>query len=155
MRSAAGRIVCVDDSPEYGALLRAAAQTIEPRVELAVLDSFQSACDFICRLVPGSPEIPALLLLDQNLGEHLGTELLTLLRAKPELGHIHVAILTNSVAAYDIFTCYQQGADYYLIKPAGLARTKGLLCALQRCLDHDPTAYSLLKKLPEYHPPPA
>jgi DNA-binding response OmpR family regulator len=60
---------------------------------------------------------PALVLLDLKMPGRSGLEVLTAIRADPELRGIQVMVLTSSDRQSDIDKGILAGADYYLTKP--------------------------------------
>jgi CheY-like chemotaxis protein len=60
---------------------------------------------------------PGLILLDLNMPDIDGREILSSLRASPEFGSVPVIVLTTSCSGEDVRRCYDTGADAYLFKP--------------------------------------
>jgi len=60
---------------------------------------------------------PALVLLDMKMPRRTGLEVLTAIRADPELRGTQVMVLTASDQQADIDAGILAGADYYLTKP--------------------------------------
>ena len=60
---------------------------------------------------------PDVLLLDINLPDISGIDLLTLIKKEQRLKDIPVVILTGSNEDQDIQKCYDLGASSYLVKP--------------------------------------
>ena len=61
--------------------------------------------------------LPALILLDLKLPRKSGLEVLSWLRAQPELRKIPVTVLTSSRENTDVNRAYEAGANSYLVKP--------------------------------------
>ncbi len=64
--------------------------------------------------------LPSLVLLDLNLPRVDGFELLRLIRSRPQLGGVRVAILTSSHSPSDISKARELGANAFIIKPPSL-----------------------------------
>ncbi len=62
-------------------------------------------------------DLPELILLDINLPDISGIDLLTLIKKEQRLKDIPVVILTGSNEDQDIQKCYDLGASSYLVKP--------------------------------------
>ncbi len=69
----------------------------------------------------GRSERPSLVLLDLNMPQLGGMDVLDAIRADAELHDIPVVMLTTSGEQADIQACYQRGANGYLIKPPDLS----------------------------------
>jgi CheY-like chemotaxis protein len=61
--------------------------------------------------------LPALLLLDLKLPRTSGLEVLSWLRAQPDLRRLPVVVLTSSKETSDVNRAYELGANSYLLKP--------------------------------------
>jgi CheY-like chemotaxis protein len=61
--------------------------------------------------------MPCLLLLDLNLPQRSGLEVLKWIRAEPSISTLPVIVLTSSLQDADIHRAYLQGANAYLVKP--------------------------------------
>ncbi|MCX6679278.1 MAG: response regulator [Methanothrix sp.] len=62
-------------------------------------------------------DLPQLILLDINLPDISGIDLLTCIKKDKNLSNIPVVILTGSNVDQDIQKSYDLGADSYLVKP--------------------------------------
>jgi len=79
------------------------------------------------------PEAPALVLLDLNLPDMSGTDLLSRIKADARLKPTPVVVLTTTDDRHEIDRCYALGADIYITKPVdheNFAATIGQLGAL-------------------------
>jgi CheY-like chemotaxis protein len=65
---------------------------------------------------------PSLMLLDLNLPRMDGREVLSQVKADPELRDIPVIILTTSSAPKDVELAYERGANAFVRKPLGMDR---------------------------------
>jgi CheY-like chemotaxis protein len=70
---------------------------------------------------------PDLVLLDLNLPGTDGREVLTIIKQTDSLKTIPVAILTTSANPQDVHSCYQAGANTYILKPMGINDLRDLL----------------------------
>jgi two-component system, chemotaxis family, response regulator Rcp1 len=64
--------------------------------------------------------VPDLIILDLNLPRKDGREVLSELKADPELARIPVVVFTTSEASSDVNRSYALGANCYLRKPGNL-----------------------------------
>jgi CheY-like chemotaxis protein len=67
----------------------------------------------------GNPN-PKLIILDLNLPGTDGREVLTIVKQSQNLKTIPVVILSTSSNPKDIATCYQSGANSYMLKPMNI-----------------------------------
>lgn len=74
---------------------------------------------------------PDLILLDINLPALSGVEVLREIKSDEFLRRIPVVMLTSSDSAQDIATCYDLGANCYLVKPGGLGEFQSLVSAIE------------------------
>ncbi len=107
-----GRVLIVDDDPDITHLLQAALQSLG--LETQAIDTARGAIDAVLA------RAPALLLLDRQLPDLSGCEVVYRLRARDYRGAILMLSADASVDARD--TALRAGADRYLTKPIDFAR---------------------------------
>jgi CheY-like chemotaxis protein len=98
----------------------------EAFAEFQVIDTFHVVEDGVQALAYlhqddpyASAPRPDLLLLDLNLPRKNGREVLTEIKADPDLRTIPVIILTTSHAEQDVLQSYDMHANCYIVKPFG------------------------------------
>jgi CheY-like chemotaxis protein len=64
---------------------------------------------------------PDLLILDVNMPEVSGIDMLEFIRTKPELDHLPVMMLSSEHTDIQVQKALEKGADAYVMKPAMLA----------------------------------
>lgn len=111
-------ILLVEDNPGDVELTREALQTAKVANRLHVVDDGADAVDFLFRRgrfadVPR----PDIILLDLNLPKKDGRQVLSEIKAEPNLSQIPVVVLTTSQAEEDIIRAYQLHANCYVTKP--------------------------------------
>jgi CheY-like chemotaxis protein len=74
---------------------------------------------------------PGIILLDLNLPETDGREILRLIKNDENLKSIPVIIFTTSESDKDISDCYQSGANSYITKPVDLERLLDVMSLLR------------------------
>ena len=82
---------------------------------------------------PDKAPRPSIILLDLNLPGMDGREVLSMIKADPNLQKIPVIVLTTSNAEQDIERCYAAGANSYVQKPVDLV---GFIQSIARLTDY-------------------
>lgn len=77
--------------------------------------------------------LPSLILLDLNLPGTDGREVLRMLKEDELRKIIPVIVLTTSSDERDIVSCYDAGANSYIVKPVGF---EGFITAMERLSDY-------------------
>jgi len=109
------KIILVEDNAEDIAFTRRVLKHNELNVILIVATNGKEALEAL-QSMNGS-DLPELILLDINLPDISGIDLLTLIKKEQRLKDIPVVILTGSNEDQDIQKCYDLGASSYLVKP--------------------------------------
>lgn len=124
MRSDHQILVVDDDRVDTEMILRAFAQNrlVDEiqcvRTGLEALECLRGQGEF--ERLGGEP-LPSLILLDLNMPQMNGLELLAELKADPQLRRIPVVILTTSNDELEIERCYSLGAAGCIVKPVEFA----------------------------------
>ncbi len=124
MNGALGRpveILLVEDNPGDVRLTKEALAEGKVHNNLHVAHDGVDALAFLRREgVHASATRPDLILLDLNLPKVDGREVLSAIKADPELRRIPVVVLTTSDAERDIVESYELHANCYITKPVDL-----------------------------------
>ena len=115
------RILMVEDNADDVFLTREALRETKMHVLLNIVEDGAKALDFLRQT--GSyqhVQRPDLILLDWNLPKKNGSEVLTEIKADPDLALIPVVILTTSEAEQDIVKAYSLHANCFITKPVDL-----------------------------------
>lgn len=111
-------ILLVEDNPGDIRLLREALDVTEIPHRLHVVTDGNDALDFIYQRAGfDDASQPDLILLDLNLPQIDGHEVLNELKSDPKHGRIPVIVLSSSSEEGDIRRAYAAGANAYLTKP--------------------------------------
>ena len=136
MRTA--RILSVDDSSDDLMLLRLACNAAKVSFELLSVESGEKAIAYLetARAYADRERfpLPDLLLLDLKMPGKSGFDVLTWVRAQPDLDHLPVIILTSSVHAEDRARALGLGANQFLVKPVGYEGLQQLVRTLDQLL---------------------
>lgn len=143
-------VLAVEDSLADQEILRRAFQIAASPCELRILRDGESALSYLQQSGPFSHPAaappPDLILLDLNLPNLTGRELLERIRSNPSLRHIPIIIFTTTYARHEILECYRLGANAFLTKPAAFQDVADLIQAT--C-----TFWLQFAKLPPNSPP--
>ena len=115
------RILLVEDSPEDVVAAKRNLLHSGLRNPLQICETGQLALDYIFQRGgfsdPHLAPTPGVILLDLNLPDMSGLEILTILKQDPAYRSIPVIIMTSSVDERDFEEGRQAGADAYFPKP--------------------------------------
>jgi CheY-like chemotaxis protein len=111
-------ILLVEDNPGDVELTREALNAAKVSNHLHVVDDGAEAVDFLFRRGRFADAVrPDIVLLDLNLPKKDGRQVLSEIKAEPDLAQIPVVVLTTSQAKEDILRAYQLHANCYISKP--------------------------------------
>lgn len=128
-------ILLIDDSPSDVLIIERALREEDIGHRLTVLQDGRAALDYLVRLKApeAPPELdPDLVLLDLNLPGLDGTQVLSSIKADPELRSIPVVILTTSDRDEDIDQTYAAGANTFIRKPDEYPGYRDLVAILRQ-----------------------
>jgi CheY-like chemotaxis protein len=126
------RLLHVDDSPADVELIADALQELGVDVSLSSVGTGTDALAVLSREGRyADMPLPHLVLLDLNLPQKNGREVLAALKADAALRSLPVVVLTTSNADDDVHSCYALGANAYLRKPVGLKAVRESVAALR------------------------
>jgi CheY-like chemotaxis protein len=115
-------ILLVDDNPHDVVLLRLAFRRVGIIDPIKLVKDGREAVRYLKgegayedrHLYP----VPSLMLLDLNMPQTSGFEVLRWVRQQPAFAKLAVVVMTGSKENADVQQAYQLGADSYLVKPA-------------------------------------
>lgn len=113
------RVLLIEDSPADVRLVHEAVEDAGISVTLDVRHTARDALATLeaTREIPAS--LPDLVLLDLNLPDLSGLDVLARMKRDPALRHVPVVVLTTSSADTDISRAYALHANSYVVKPVG------------------------------------
>jgi chemotaxis family two-component system response regulator Rcp1 len=110
-------ILVVDPNVNHSGIIRQVLQEQPNKYHLVILQNGTAALDFLHQRGEFSTaERPHLILMDLDLPDKAGQELLTEVKADPHLRRIPIIVLTASDAPADIFHSYVEQGNCYVIK---------------------------------------
>ena len=108
-------ILLADDNHDDQTFIRDAFKYVKANVELKILDSGLELLQHL-EIIPDR-DLPALIVLDYNMPELNGAEVLQALLKQERLKEIPKLMLSTSFYQKHIDHCIKMGANGYLIKP--------------------------------------
>jgi len=114
------RILLVEDNAHDATLTMGALKVNHPETEVDVVGDGEEALDYLFRrgLYENRPDHPlALILLDLKMPKLSGAETLQAIKSSDQFKSLPVVMLTSSRETQDLRTCYQMGANGYVVKP--------------------------------------
>jgi CheY-like chemotaxis protein len=128
-------LLLIEDNEDDRFFFKRALKAAGVSNPLFVAEDGQKAIDYLSGTgVFGDRErypVPSLVLLDLNLPEIKGLEVLSWLKQQDSLRRVVTVVLTSSREPSDVRKAYQMGANSYLVKPS----TSGQLEDLVKTLD--------------------
>jgi chemotaxis family two-component system response regulator Rcp1 len=114
-------VLLVEDNPGDVRLTQEAFKDGRMLVNLNVASDGAEALEYLYRKGKfTNAERPDLILLDLNLPKKNGREVLTEIKADPDLRRVPVIVMTTSKAEQDIYKAYNLNANCYISKPVEL-----------------------------------
>ncbi len=114
----------VEDNPEDIALTRRVLRKSGLGGDLILASTGREALEHLAK---AGSDLPGLILLDINLPDLSGIDILTEIKKDPSLKPIPVVMLTGSNTDDDIQRSYDLGARTYLVKPVSIDALKLVL----------------------------
>ena len=129
------RIFLAEDNPADVYLIEQALKENGVNSHLEVAEDGREALLFLRRegRFAGAAR-PELILLDLNLPQHDGTEILKRIRQDEELSSVPVVIFTSSDSPKDRFAAIRSGANHYIRKPSNLQEFMAIGATLKSML---------------------
>src|SRR5262249_43823628 len=120
------RILLIEDNPADVELVREAISEAKLMVDLKLAMQGRDALKQL------ETERPDLILLDLNLPDIDGRDVLRIIKGDPRLQAIPVVVLTTSDSDVDVIRAYGLGANSYLTKPVGFERFMQVIGAIEQ-----------------------
>ncbi len=145
-------VLLVDDSENDLLLLRRALKKADFNFPLREVQNGTEAIAYLAGEGPYGDRaqfpLPAVMLLDLNMPMKNGFEVLTWLRAQPQLKRLIVVVLTASMRDEDVEKAYDHGANWFVVKPSEMENLIAIVRALRDWMQftqfpvlHDPAKH--------------
>lgn len=112
-------IVLAEDDLDDQEMLEYSFREIDPELTVICVSTGRKLMDHLDRLPDG--ELPVLIILDYNLPELSGADIMRLLQGNPRYQAIPKLIWSTSNSPYYKSVCMELGAKDYIAKPSDLA----------------------------------
>ena len=117
-------ILMADDDVEDIELIEEAILNIEPEATLHKFCNGHAAIEYL-HSAPDD-DLPCLIILDYNMPELKGSEVLSLMKSKKRYATIPKIVLSTSNAHMHQHECINNGAAEYIVKPDNMKALQGL-----------------------------
>lgn len=123
-------ILAADDDLEDLELIEDAIQHSEPRAKLHKVTTGNEVIKYLEGR--SDHELPCLIILDYNMPELNGSQLLAIISKQERYNNIPKVVLSTSSAPFHVAECMQNGATEYFVKPDNM---KELYAVVRKMLD--------------------
>jgi two-component system, chemotaxis family, response regulator Rcp1 len=126
-------ILLVEDNPADRKLIAHLFKACSVSYELHMVKDGEEATDFLFHRAAfvGSPR-PNLVLLDLNMPNKDGRDVLKEIKSDPILRRIPVVVLTTSSSDFDVCSAYDYQANSYIQKPRDLAEFQSIIKLIEQ-----------------------
>lgn len=128
------RVLLIDDDPAVIMLIEIGLQDAGIRAELETETSFRGGLHRLQGYLSDKAPLPSLVLVDLNLGDGSGHDLLEFMRSTPPLAEVPAVVLSTSSYSVDIDRATAAGADDYVVKPSSYDDLLDILRGFKRYL---------------------
>ena len=109
-------ILLAEDDLDDQYLMKEAFKKIDAAIEIKIVSNGREAIKYL--LSASDKELPCLIVLDYNMPEATGVEVLQKISDDKRLSAIPKIVLSTSSSVNNINECLTRGANAYMIKPA-------------------------------------
>lgn len=114
-------ILYIEDNEDYIEFVKRAIRKINAELNFGVATDGKNALAIFEEEDEKKKRLPRLILLDINLPDYNGIDLLKKLRSNKATRYIPIVMLSSSENQTDMMKAFDNGANAYLIKPIGIA----------------------------------
>jgi two-component system response regulator len=130
--SISSHVLLVEDNEADIDLTREALESTRFDIKLSVAKDGVEAIEFLDGVGSWSePGHPTLILLDLNLPRKNGRQVLAVIKGHEQFRRIPVVVLSSSDSEKDITSCYELGANCYIVKPVELHAYRAIIRTLE------------------------
>jgi CheY-like chemotaxis protein len=123
MKTSIKSILIVDDSENDVTLIKESLKEARLLNEIAVAEDGEEALDFLYKrgkFINSTEELPVFILLDIKMPLLNGIEVLKIIRSDTTFKKVPIIMLTSSRDARDLHSCYEYGANSFVVKPVNM-----------------------------------
>jgi CheY-like chemotaxis protein len=132
-------ILAVDDDLEDLELMQDSFAGLNPAIKFNKLTNASEVLPYLDKLA--DTQLPCLIILDYNMPQLNGAQVIAQLRKTPRYEPIPKVVLSTSNASTHIRDCMQNGAAKYFVKPPSLkelARVAQEMLSYSKCYNSNP-----------------
>jgi CheY-like chemotaxis protein len=130
MESSIKNILLVDDSPNDVTLVRSALENAHFGNDIVVAEDGEEALDFLYKrgkFENHNSDVPVFILLDIKMPLMDGIEVLKVIRSDVKFNKVPIIMLTSSRDTNDLQSCYDNGANSFVVKPINISEFIGVV----------------------------
>jgi CheY-like chemotaxis protein len=125
MKNCTHIILIAEDDPDDQELLAYAFSKVDPSLKLFIVNDGRQALDYL--LTADENNLPCVILLDYNMPELNGGQVIQRLLPNEKFNRIPKVILSTSSNPIYVQYCMQNGADAYKVKPDDFSELLGIV----------------------------
>ncbi len=129
-----GQVVIVDDDPDDIDFLISALTQIIPAERIVTIMNSKSFIQYLEKLNISSH--PDLIIMDKNMPDITGKQLIELLKSIPHLKYIPVVVVSGTVHPWEMKDLYEAGASSIMKKPSTFTEWVDLVNSIARIWLH-------------------
>jgi CheY-like chemotaxis protein len=114
------KILLVEDNLGDVRLVEEALRSTDIEYQLTHCETVRSALETVSGYAAGDPKVPDLILFDYNLPGGDAREIIQAAIGNPALSATRKAVITSSLSPRDREDALENGAEYFIYKPADL-----------------------------------
>lgn len=111
------RVLLVEDTYAAARLFQLAFEEVDSDIDIDVVPSGEAALEYLLEDSEREPPLPDLVLLDLDLEDLYGTDVLREIRASDVTATLPVVVFSSNRDQEVIDQCYALGANTYIVKP--------------------------------------
>jgi CheY-like chemotaxis protein len=136
-------ILLAEDDLDDQYLMQEAFKKIDATIEMKMVSNGREAIKYL--LSVSEKELPCLIVLDYNMPEATGVEVLQKIADEIRLRDIPKIVFSTSSSVHNVNECLSKGANAYMVKPALFNDLVKIACQMLEMCGKEDANFQLLK----------